>query len=47
MLERLGFLRLNGDERYALAPDHARFLKGLGLSFHTVTLENGEQFNVP
>jgi len=30
-----------------LASGHERFLGGLGFNFHTVTLENGEQFNVP
>ncbi len=47
MLQRLGFLALKGEDHYVLAPDHARFLKGLGFSFHTVSLENTVQFNVP
>lgn len=47
MLQRLGFLTLNGDEEYALASDYTALLQGLGFSFHTVTLENHEQFNVP
>ncbi|MCI0550212.1 MAG: hypothetical protein L0287_04595 [Anaerolineae bacterium] len=46
MLARLGFLsRTNGD--YTLAPDHERFTRGLGFNFHTITLSNGEVFNVP
>lgn len=47
MLDRLGFLTLDAGDRYRLAPDHSTLLEGLGFSFHTVTLEDGEQFNVP
>lgn len=46
MLARLSFL--TGEEgRYCLAPGHRHLLEGLGFNFHTVTLEGGEQFNVP
>lgn len=47
MLQRLGFVTLNGDERYSLASDYTALLQGLGFSFHTVTLQDHEQFNVP
>jgi hypothetical protein len=47
MLDRLGFLVLDSDRTFRLAPDYGRFLQGLGFSFHTVTLQNAEQFNVP
>lgn len=50
MLSWLGFLTLpNGQpvDSYTLAQDHARFLDGLGFSFHTVTLDNDEQFGIP
>lgn len=50
MLGRLGFLTLpDGQpvESYTLADDHARFLEGLGFSFHTVTLDDDEQFGIP
>lgn len=47
MLDRLGFLSLSTGDGYRLAPDHSAWLRGLGFSFHTVTLQRGEQFNVP
>ena len=50
MLARLGFLTLFGGQSvdtYALAEDYARYLDGLGFSFHTVTLEDDEQFGIP
>lgn len=47
MLQRLSFLILNGDNQYDLALGHRTFLQGLGFSFHTVTLQDHEQFNVP
>jgi hypothetical protein len=47
MLDRLGFITLDAGDRYRLAPDHSTLLQGLGFSFHTVTLQDGEQFNVP
>jgi len=40
MLARIGFIVHNAQDGYALAPDHARFLQGLGFAFHTVTLKN-------
>lgn len=46
MLTRLGFLSRR-DSGYALAADHERFSRGLGFNFHTITLSNGEAFNVP
>lgn len=46
MLARLGFLTGTAGG-YRLASGHERFLAGLGFNFHTVTLENGERFNVP
>lgn len=46
MLARIGFLETAGDS-WALARGHERFLEGLGFNFHTVTVESGEQFNVP
>jgi len=46
MLARLGFL-VGAEGGYRLAPDHRLLLQGLGFNFHTVTLESGEQFNVP
>jgi hypothetical protein len=46
MLARIGFLAGTAGE-YRLAPGHERLLLGLEFNFHTVTLENGEQFNVP
>ncbi len=45
-LTRLSFLVADG-AWYRLAADSRRFLEGLGFNFHTVTLEGGEQFNVP
>jgi len=46
LLARLAFLAgREGD--YQLGPGYTRFLEGLGFNFHTVTLEGGEQFNVP
>jgi hypothetical protein len=50
MLDRIGFLMLEDNEgrlSYILASDCDRFTEGLGFSFHRVTLENGEKFNVP
>ncbi len=46
MLARLGFLT-GAAGGYRLTSGHERFLAGLGFTFHTVTLENGERFNVP
>lgn len=46
MLARLDFLSPR-DNGYALTPDHERFSRGLGFNFHTITLVNGEVFNVP
>ncbi|MDQ7851070.1 MAG: hypothetical protein RB148_12435 [Armatimonadota bacterium] len=46
LLRRLGFL-VGEQGSYRLAPAHARLLEGLGFNSHTVTLEGGEQFNVP
>ncbi len=37
-LHRIGFLDMPGG-RYRLSPRHKRLLSGLGLSFHTVTVE--------
>lgn len=50
MLSWLGFLTLPDGQpvaSYTLAQDHARFLDGLGFSFHTVTLDDDEQFGIP
>jgi hypothetical protein len=50
LLARLGFLSLEDGRRpalYALAEGHEGFLDGLGFSFHTVTLDTGDQFGVP
>lgn len=47
MLARIGFITFSADSTYDFAPDYARLLRGLGFSFHTVSLKNGEQFNVP
>lgn len=46
MLTRLGLLT-GPAGGYRLASGHERLLAGLGFNFHTVTLESGEQFNVP
>ncbi len=46
LLARLGFL-VGTESGYRLAPGHQQLLTGLGFNFHTVTLEGGEQFNVP
>lgn len=46
LLTRCGFLAGEGGD-YRLASGHQRLLEGLGFNFHTVTLESGEQFNVP
>lgn len=46
MLTNVGFLMAVAGG-YQLAAGHQRLLEGLGFNFHTVTLENGEQFNVP
>lgn len=46
----LGFLALPNEQpvnEYTLAEDHGRFLEGLGFSFHTVTLDDGERFGIP
>ena len=50
MLSLLGFLDIHNSlsfGEYTLAEDHARFLDGLGFSFHTVTLDDGERFGIP
>ena len=50
MLTRLGFLSLPGSPSncgYTLAEDAERFHEGLGFSFHTVTLDDDEQFGIP
>jgi len=49
MLARVGFLAsMQGPPAgYRLARGYRRFLQGLGLSFHTVTLASGKRFNVP
>ena len=50
MLSLLGFLGIpNGEsfDGYILAEDHGRFLDGLGFSFHTLTLADGERFGIP
>lgn len=47
MLDHIGFVHYNDDSTFQLTPDHARLLLGLGFSFHMVTLESGDQFNVP
>ena len=50
MLAHLSFLEMP-DKRspatYALAQDYEHFLEGLGFSFHTVTLDEGDVFGVP
>ena len=50
MLTRLGFLSLQGSPSiigYNLAEDADRFHEGLGFSFHTMTLDDDEQFGIP
>ena len=50
ILTWLGFLVLpdgRSVDTYTVAEDHARFLDGLGFSFHTVTLDGGERFGIP
>jgi len=49
MLARLGVLAStdSAPPGYRLARGYRRFLKGLGFSFHTVTLASEERFNVP
>lgn len=49
MLARIGFLapEESSPTGYRLAPGYRRLLRGLGFSFHTVTLASGERFNVP
>jgi len=50
MLAWLGFLTLPHSQAvddYTLANGHERFLDGLGFSFHTVTLDDGERFGIP
>ena len=50
MLTRLGFLCLRNNapiSGYTLAGDADRFHEGLGFSFHTVTLDDDEQFGIP
>jgi len=50
MLGRLGFLAIADGRRparYQLSGDWSRFTEGLGFSFHTVSLDNGERFGVP
>ena len=50
MLTRLGYLFLQGSQSisgYTLAEDAERFHEGLGFSFHTVTLDDDEQFGIP
>ena len=50
MLTWLGFLALPDGQplkNYTLAEDQERFLDGLGFSFHTVTLDDGERFGIP
>lgn len=49
VLYQLGFIDKHGSRghiRYELPGDYDRFLRGLGLTFHTVILGNGEKFNV-
>ena len=50
MLARLGFLSVQESQSisgYTLAEDADRFHEGLGFTFHTVTLEDDEQFGIP
>ena len=55
MLARLGFLSLPTlspqgsppSSGYTLAEDADSFHEGLGFSFHTVTLDDDEQFGIP
>ena len=50
ILTWLGFLALPDGQplkNYTLAEDHERYLSGLGFSFHTVTLDDGERFGIP
>ena len=50
MLIRLGFLTLQETppiSGYALAEDADSFHEGLGFSFHTVTMDDNEQFGIP
>ena len=50
MLAKLSFLALpngQGPDGYSLAEGHSRFLEGLGFSFHTVTLDDDDQFGIP
>lgn len=46
----IGFLELADSRKpdsYTLSQDHARFLEGLGFTFHTVELRRNERFGVP
>ena len=50
MLTRLGFLSVQVSPQnsgYTLAEDADSFHQGLGFSFHTVTLDDDEQFGIP
>jgi hypothetical protein len=50
LLTRLGFLSPVGDSAagsYTMAEDAYGFLDGLGFTFHTVTLDDDEQFRIP
>lgn len=49
ILAQLGFLdehRSFGHMKYKISIDYKKFLQGLGLTFHTLILEDGEKFNV-
>ena len=50
LLTRLGFLSAVGNSAtssYTLAEDAYGFLEGLGFTFHTVTLDDDQQFGIP
>jgi hypothetical protein len=49
LLNYMGFIekhRSNSRWVYNFSRDYEKFLRGLGFTFHEVTLENGESFNV-
>lgn len=46
VLASLGFVAHEG-QSYAMLADFEERAGGLGFNFHSVTLENGERFNVP
>jgi hypothetical protein len=49
LLNYMGFIekhRSDSRRAYKFSRDYEKFLRGLGFTFHKITLENGESFNV-